>query len=541
MKRFLLVTLLTVGTVVLSGTAFCVPPGTGVPGFEAQGKIPTGYVIRKSLEARDQQDRIRDNIHMLASGKHKGKWRYGNMFAPFATELDFMVRLAPITFWSCNLAAHWHTFSHFWPVFHSGGYEHGLGYCGSYWKHYPTFPLNVGGTCIDFSLGWFCLKVKMFDMVEYSYPTLKVNASEQLWQSRYLPSLRVVLPFVGMESVDRLANEQGHSFMSQAVFFWSAAAAGMPNRDVLGQNAMNATIKYNKTQNTGIHGDYQQATSGSRTYARMFGEPQTHAWDNKWIPHVMADGFQWHATDVFSGYFKAKWAPLFDSGNSARLALDPGKCVRDNIARGKTGIWPINVNPTWVGRRNGGIRGGDLGGYNLDCVPLVGETISLSHHRRPHRSDGFFQGTVKGLKAWAKAKSANVEESWSFNLFTGWSVDRHLERQTIKLDVDRLHILPDPILAADPPQINNKLIDDLEPHHHNILWGNCEKLGHLVDYNYKAERTNRRYDEDFSSPTASESTVEVFTRFRGCWGKKASRKAHIRISLFGELRGLRVK
>ena len=167
-----------------------------------------------------------------------------------------------------------------------------------------------------------------------------------------------------------------------------------------------------------------------------------------------------------------------------------------------------------------------------DCLDRVGEVFPSSHHRhhRRHRSDGFLLGMAKGLRAWAENKKIGSHQ-----------------RQSIWLDHDQIHILPDLLLAPKPPQINEKLIEDLDLDGVGFLgaiagprW-NCQSIDKLAEYNYEFDKTNVRYDEDPKDPNGSEASMEVFTRFQGCWGAKGKKKADIEIRIFGDLDDLRIQ
>ena len=96
-------------------------------------------------------------------------------------------------------------------------------------------------------------------------------------------------------------------------------------------------------------------------------------------------------------------------------------------------------------------------------------------------------------------------------------------------------------MARNPPQINRRYLQESGASAGFGSRWNCELFEDLADYNHQFKDTNNRHlDLDYHNTVASEGTVQVYTRFLGCWGAKGMTNPDIFINIFGTLDDIRV-
>ncbi|MCB0340361.1 MAG: hypothetical protein KDD53_12190, partial [Bdellovibrionales bacterium] len=276
------------------------------------------------------------------------------------------------------------------------------------------------------------------------------------------------------------------------------------------------------------------ATDASeKAFSRHWGEEdiiEDHEW---YLPHVKKE-LPIYSGDI-EGYRLSYWLPesqfvnleLQSSGpfsglggsSSVNHYLDhlnnPQRCIRNNKHDGKTPSDFFIEGAEW-GAQDADASETDIADWR--CLDWIGEVNPyMAHHRRPHQTDGFFQRLISGLQAfhaYADSKDSGTSTSASSSSSSGGSstgsVTEGEGRYTYRPDVDRLHLLPPNLAAPIPTQLTEKIRADLQ---HVTYPYQCNLLDELIQENYKYDTANI-----VDPGTAAETSVEMFTRFKGCWG-----------------------
>lgn len=348
-------------------------------------------------------------------------------------------------------------------------YENGE--CVLHYKYPPAYDGNArrSGLCdLRLSLPPYCPTfIIRADLVEYLFPTAKINISEQLFHSRYLSFSEVSSALVSTYNTLSTSGMQ--------------IDAPRTLGKVMNKFGLNSTTL--TTPNFQLDQLYWiQAPAGTRAYSRIFGEDFA-AESFSFRPHI-AKKIPSYATDI-DGFRISTWLPessLVSSSQANKHMSQPEVCIRNNMYSGKTPDFPQKIDRNWSPAP------AFQNPRSLDewlCIKDIGEVIPFTASRRINNSDGFVQALVKGLKIYQNQVSKS-------------------RRYDFRPDVDMIHFLPS---YLNPPQLNSKYQEELGQ----------EKACHFIDDLSKA---NLHWDDVNIREAGSgqEGTIEIFTRFRGCWG-----------------------
>jgi hypothetical protein len=317
------------------------------------------------------------------------------------------------------------------------------------------------------------------DFVEYHFPTYKLDASEQPYQSLYINEADVRGPEGYAAKNQRDMEERGKGVALDNLKKVNAAAKmtlaekgidlqEMPDLTSIA-TGIDATLADVPEQlKTTVPGD-------SRVYTRIITEPENLRTQNMWwIPHVIPTDSTLFGSDL-PPYFTLASRSL--GLGSLSILADPilaqklfkflaprgmFSCVDQNKRQGKTAI-DLDVPSS-------GANNKDL------CLKNVGERFPLTDTRRVSITDRTWRGIAKHLDLFL----AVIPEG---------------ERHSYIEEKDRMLVLRNEKLKRESP--------------------GCKPLEEMTRINIDYDTANLK-----DLKTGGENTVELFTGFRGCWGFK---------------------
>jgi hypothetical protein len=341
---------------------------------------------------------------------------------------------------------------------------------------YPGIPSGIAWRYDSCGFPCFCCG-RIFDVVDYYYPTAKLDSSEQMYQSLYLDKSLVegfIKPENEMILQDLHNSVVGDLLLQQSIARTNLAARGIiaegPARiasDDIGREYMLA-----REALKGGPLDAVLHTSPDQTniYTRNLSEPVNLATSSYWwIPHLakshefgsdMPIGLIYSKSLTFSGLLDKlmpKYTQFIQPGGA-------GACVGHNI--------DTNKSPRDIGfstpRRND-----DL------CLTRMGERFPLVESGRLNITDRTYRGLAKDLDLfYALVQGGQISDATSY-----------IEK------VDKLLVLRNEALKEEAV--------------------GCAPLPNIVDYNISYDKSNIK-----ESMKGGNNTHEVFTAFRGAWGLK---------------------
>ncbi len=349
------------------------------------------------------------------------------------------------------------------------------------------------------------------DAIDYLEPTQKITLSNQAFYSRYVD--KGVFTF-GSEMMKQMLEGLGAPLTFLTMMEVDRAAASLGNREPGGIS--------NIPEKPDLK-DYWMR-SATRTFARLLPEYLVKADDKPWIPHVVMENPP-RSMDVDWG-MESYWL-LMALGGRDHLA-EPNKCLRNNMATGKTytkdkkinvdgveyEVSPENVDPSWTKKEvddwyvpdssEPGFAPGPITFKKLVCLEGVGEVDPGVAERRIHQTDAFYQAFTRGKK---KYDQSIPPPSGGMGLGSSGS------RQSFDLTRDRFHIIPAQI-AGGQPYWGQKVVDDMGKGENQclpfneILTGSDTKTGRE---NHKWKTANT-----ITPGEHGEVSVTLFTFFSGC-------------------------
>jgi len=375
-------------------------------------------------------------------------------------------------------------------------------------SQFPTY--GDWGTCINAVIYMpFGCQVIWFtsSLVEYYYPAYKIDVSEQLFQSRYLPKELVESSYIPLieESFYPLAATSAANTLQKVGEITSAqgaisghdfGSAPVPQPD---QRAVDAIVK-------NFDSDQRHSSPNlTNSYGRVIFEPLNVMTtsdgldDFYWIPHV-AKG-SWFGADLpitttgtgltfsevnLGGYLFSKvffMSELLRPGSLAELLLPygPWRCVMDNKASGKT---PIDIDSSLPLANNSGA-----------CISGIGEVFPFYAYRRMHITDGTFQGAWRALSVLralfpeGRIKGEERDEEHDAGRGAAWSAARH----TFRRKYDLWQPLRSDALVRESPKFST--------------------FDKLVKRNVEYDESNLK-----EIRSGHENTFEIWPLFKGCWG-----------------------
>ncbi len=339
-----------------------------------------------------------------------------------------------------------------------------------------NFPGVTSGLCMKCIPSFWCgCYWIMGDLVDYHFPTYKIDASEQPYQSLYLDEALVRGFFAPFNDATMAATGKAIAVknleMVNAAAKLTLAEKGIVLQDAPALSSLSSGIDATLSDvpqqlKTTVPGD-------SRVYTRNVGEPlnlqTTSMW---WIPHIPVPHY--FGSDLPP--FLSLASRSLGLGSLSTLAsptlaqklfkfLAPRgmfSCVDQNKRQGKTAI-DLDVPSS-------GANNKDL------CLKNVGERFPLTDARRVSITDRTWRGIAKDLDLFQAVISEGSRHSY-------------IEEK------DRMLVLRNEKLKRESP--------------------GCKPLEEMTRINIDYDTANIK-----DLKTGGENTVEMFTGFRGCWGFK---------------------
>jgi len=324
------------------------------------------------------------------------------------------------------------------------------------------------------------------DIVDYYFPTSKLDSSEQMYQSRYLDTSLVAT--MAEENEQKLENAK-HLFKDDLKLLQAITLGALAQRGITGVRASaigdgtreqiedffqaREQVKGNAEQKDIISASPDQTNIYTRNLFEQLNLASQSFW---WIPHNSR--YHFFGSDLPGGILFAKHLSLskimFSKYSNFISSGGGGACVGHNIKSGKS---PKGL--------------GDFNETTNDqlCLTKIGERFSPVDGGRLNITDRTYRGLAKDLDlfyALANSPAAAAQ----LGLFGGV-----LKPHTYQEKVDKLLVLRNEKLKEEQPI--------------------CASLPNIVKHNVEYDRANVK---DVKSGGAS--THEMFTAFRGAWGLK---------------------
>jgi|GEM_PF-4716069 len=332
------------------------------------------------------------------------------------------------------------------------------------------------------------------DLVDYHFPTLKIDTSEQPYQSQYLEETEVKSKYAPenkrlmreLGTITALDNIKAVNKAAYETMKANEVEVAVPN---ISTDQLSEQFKEELQLNELADNLRTSVPDSSRIYSRFVPDPLNKATSGMWwVPHVAKSGAIF-GTDLPPWLLLASrsgGSGMADISNLASPALmakfakfasRPGgmfSCVENNKARGKTAS---DLKLTLSKGINEGMIYPGVGNPNDDlCLRNIGERFPLTDTGRVNITDRTWSGIAKGLSLY----QIEVGES---------------DRQTFEEAKDKLLVLRNEKLKQESPT--------------------CEVLDKMTRVNIDYQTANVK-----QAKSGGENTVEVFTQFRGCWGFK---------------------
>lgn len=368
---------------------------------------------------------------------------------------------------------------------------------------FPGVPSGLCGYCVPTAnlLCGGCFWI-LGDLVDYAFPTFKISTSEQPYQSVYLEEdavkseyqpgneamMAVVGSSVALDNIDTVQKIAKRDLALSGVNVpLSQAPAVLP--DDINASQLHLAPSLRTT-----------VPDSSRIYTRNIGEPlnlKTAAmW---WIPHIPVPHHFGSDLPPFLTLASRSIIPMNINNFSGSMAF--GQLMLSSLSPRTAGLGWISVlaSPTLAQKfieyaqagstltcvsanKRRGKTAIDLlvpGGFADDeelCLKNVGERFPLSDTRRVSITDRTWRGIAKDLDLFQAA----VPE---------------IERQSFDEKKDRMLVLRNEKLRLESP--------------------GCRPLAEMTRVNTDYLMANNK-----TVKSGGENAVEVFTKFRGCWGFK---------------------
>ncbi|MCB0333428.1 MAG: hypothetical protein KDD55_08000 [Bdellovibrionales bacterium] len=445
-------------------------------------------------------------------------------------------------------------------------------------KEYQPFRTGhwglAAGFCIDvrFVFPSCCpLQARAGHVVDYLFPTHKLNMSRQPLASRYLDYFDVVLEHLpelkahlaaatapGFAPLPLTQLQQSLKYMKRSLWgsetlwdlfympqFWNYD--DLPNNDYLRELSFDPNDLETFVPVRGMN---------NRGFARFFGEDlviedmnsKGHYYPHLWPTNNGVEGQPNYFTDVIDptpggsadpkyglklsywmSYSKAHNPDSYEDNDDSHLKM-PEKCARMNVTANRT---PEDLLLGICNEENGECKEPwepvDIAHQNnfndMECLRDVGEVFPLTAKTRPEASDYFFQTFVKGFKQYHSKFTPGSTQAVSFDL-----------------SKDRFHIFPGedgisvggidfpgmgvidlaPRNIPGPDEINDALAHDMNLSGDTFGFAaeRCELFDELKASGgrkpWDFHETNRVTEKTIGNHR--EATLEVFTMFSGCYG-----------------------
>lgn len=339
---------------------------------------------------------------------------------------------------------------------------------------FPGVPSGLCALCIpSYPCGCYWI---LADLVDYYFPTFKLDASEQPYQSLYYEESIVKGSFAPEN--DRVMKESGSDLALQNLSMVNSTANLTMKSLGIKLPASGAPSSLTEGINTDLSDVPASLKTtvpdSQRVYTRNIGEPLNIQTESMWwIPHLPSIHYFGSDLPPFLplvsrslgiGAISTLASPSLGQKLFQFLgARGPFSCVDANKRSGKTAIdLDTPVTQQFVNK--------DL------CLKNVGERFPLSDTRRVSITDRTWRGYAKDL-----------------DLFQ--AIVPPVARHTYDEGKDRFLVLRNEKLKNESP--------------------GCKPLGEMTRENIDYNKAN---EKDIKS--GGENTVEVFTGFRGCWGYK---------------------
>ncbi len=344
-----------------------------------------------------------------------------------------------------------------------------------------VFPGVASGLCAKCIPSWPCgCYWILADLVDYHFPTYKLDASEQPYQSLYLEEGLVSGYFAPTNDSLMASSGKETALRNLAMVETTARSTLLSSGITLPASGSSENLMQGIDLELGDVPSSLKTTvpDSQRVYTRNIGEPLNIQTESMWwIPHIPS--LHYFGSDLPPYLLLASRSLGLGSLStmaSPTLAQKlfkflsprgPFACVDANKRSGKTAADLDTPNAAFVGD--------DL------CLKNVGERFPLSDTRRVSITDRTWRGIAKDLDLFQAVVSPG-------------------ERHTYDEQKDRMLVLRNAKLKRESP--------------------GCKPLNDMTRENINYDTANSK---DLKS--GGENTVEVFTGFRGCWGFKGQDEA----------------
>lgn len=344
-------------------------------------------------------------------------------------------------------------------------------HCQTNWACVPAWPISCHCcTC----------RCNVYDVVDYYYPTYKLDSSEQILQTKYLDKNLAA----GMLEANHSAIQGSAALARQDMQAMRGMVLGnMASRGItglqMGASPQQADIQAFFNSRNDVKSNAEQSdillTSPDQTniYTRnLFEILNLMSESFWWLPHHSK--IHWFGTDMPGGFEFSKHLSMGAIlGNKyQRMFQDgAGACVGHDIATGKS---PTGMGP-YQSQTNDAL-----------CLTKIGERFPLVESGRMNITDRTYRGIAKDL------------DLFFILLQTGSSLVP--EGHSYKEAVDKLLVLRNDALKQEQP--------------------NCAALPKIVKNNVEYERSNIK-----ELKKGGNNTHEMFTAFRGAWGLKGKQSS----------------
>jgi len=334
----------------------------------------------------------------------------------------------------------------------------------------------------------------MADLVEYAYPSYKIDVSEQMFQSNYFPREVIAQNIKTLREIDSaLTGSVGQNIeLVQHKANQANTGSFYKSGDTLKSDDLNVTWAAEEARLAiEEYRDYKPehmytAPNATKVYSRNLAE----GWNSFtiWlqnIPHLARTHY--FGTDMPSGYAYSKFLLLSQNFRSIwgtfMSPLGERTCIRNNMSTGKSSPSQLGDFTTaqaegrpgsaWIPRSIRNPLFNDE--QNGMCLKNVGEVFPVTDSRRPEITDGTFAGVDKGMQIFQKVAFFN--------------------KHSYVRKADRFHVVRSPELKSESPK--------------------CEALDDMTKVNTAYFESNVK-----KARSGGENTFEVFPLFKGCWNFK---------------------
>ncbi|NDC36987.1 MAG: hypothetical protein EBZ48_02925 [Proteobacteria bacterium] len=443
-------------------------------------------IPQKKDQMRDVESKVKEVIEESQSQNSRWEnWRGAESSQVIQTMMDDIEEITGESFSQCQYSDRRHSFEQIITPPYTTNSVYG---CGT-WYRTAAISSGIAIRCFPVGSPPFCpgqcsCACTMFDIVDYYFPTFKLDSSEQMYQSKYLDT-RIVdgsIAPLNDQTIQSSAqlNKADMQTLRQTVVA-NMAGRNMPVRiggtvpvdqtfldareDLKGNSELKDVLSTSPSQtNIYTRNIFELLNLASKNFWWLPHEPQYH-----WFGTDLPDGFPFSKHLSLSSILENKFTKLQGPGGA-------GSCVGHNI---KT-----NKSPTGLGLF-------EPRDDNDLCLTKIGERFPLIESGRVSITDRTYRGIAKDLDLFYALVDGKGPSAGG----GGGGMLRPTEAHTYKEKIDKLLVLRNEALKEEQ--------------------SGCLSLPKIVNYNVEYRRANLK-----EIKKGGNNTHEVFTAFRGAWGLK---------------------